>query len=78
MAIEDYLTSPCKIEILYRNKNKTKLKITLQEGRKRQIRKMFASAGHQVRELKRIQFGKLKLENLKVGQWQYIKKTEIV
>ncbi|MBI4845745.1 MAG: rRNA pseudouridine synthase [Candidatus Omnitrophica bacterium] len=78
LQIEDYLTSPCKITLVSRTQEKTKIHLSMHEGRKRQIRKIFALEKHPVIELKRIQFGKLKLGNLKPGQWRYIKKETIV
>lgn len=74
LVIEDYKTSPCKIKILSRSKLKTRLKLTLHEGRKREIRKIFDLFGHNVMSLKRVQFGNIKLENLSCGKWTYIKK----
>lgn len=78
LLIDDYKTSPCKIKIIAKDNNKTKLQLTLHEGRKHQIRKMFVLTGHQVIALKRIQFGKLKLDDLKEGKWKYIKPEEII
>ena len=78
MPIEDYKTYPCKIEVIIHRKSKSKLQITLHEGKKRQIRKMFDLIGHPVLELKRIQYGKLHLGDLKPGKWRYIEKSEIL
>ncbi|MFH1460227.1 MAG: pseudouridine synthase [Candidatus Omnitrophota bacterium] len=76
--IEDYKTSPCKIRIIRREKTKTKIRLILHEGRKREIRKIFALFDHPVIELKRIQFGKLKLGDLEPGKFRYLKKKEIL
>lgn len=78
IEIDNHKTHPCKIKILSRNKTKTTLTLTLHEGHKRQIRKMFHLFKHHVIELKRIQFGKLKLGTLRPGKWQHIKKSEII
>ena len=77
IPIDDYLTSSCKINIISQYKNKTELKLTLQEGRKREIRKIFAYFKHPVKKLHRIGFGKLTIENIRPGKWQYIKKSAI-
>lgn len=53
------------------------LRITIHEGRKRQIRLMLASLGFQVRRLARIQYGPISLGNLKAGQWRLLDKQEI-
>ena len=52
-------------------------KIILTEGKKRQIRKMFAFFDLSVKELKRIDFAKIKLEDLKTGEWKFLSPKEI-
>lgn len=78
LCIDDYTTYPCTAELILRKKNKTKLKLTIKEGKKRQIRKMFELVGHPVIELKRVQFGKLKLGYLKEGKYRRITKKELL
>ncbi|HCW32197.1 MAG: ribosomal large subunit pseudouridine synthase B [Candidatus Peregrinibacteria bacterium GW2011_GWE2_39_6] len=67
-----YQTLPCKIISHY--SKKSTLLITLHEGRKRQIRKMLQKIGHPVVYLKRISIGKYHLKNLKIGEWEIVKK----
>ena len=55
----------------------TVLKMTLQEGRNRQIRKMCEQAGLTVKRLARVSIGNLKLNNLPVGKWRYLTEDEI-
>lgn len=49
-------------------------RVTMSEGRNRQIRRTFAALGYTVTKLHRIQFGKYQLANLKEGQWEEIVK----
>lgn len=70
-------TSPCKIRILARGATKTMVKISLHEGRKRQIRNMFEKIGHHVIVLKRISFGPIKLGGLKTGAYRFLSRDEI-
>lgn len=51
--------------------------ITLSEGKKRQIRRMFKALNMEVIDLKRAALGNLRLGDLKIGQWEYLKKEEI-
>ncbi len=64
----DYHTRPCEI-IPQKN---GMLQVKLHEGRKRQIRKMFATVGHPVTYLKRVKMGGYELGNLKKGDWKKI------
>ncbi len=70
---EHYKTKPCKIE-LAGGKNAY---ISISEGRKRQIKKMFDAIGNKVIYLRRVSIGNIKLENLKVGEFQEISREEI-
>lgn len=54
------------------------LEIVLTEGRKRQIRRMCASLGHDVRELVRVRIGALALGDLPPGQWRPLTPPDIV
>lgn len=53
-----------------------RLRFILREGKKRQIRRMCELVGLKVIGLKRIRIGKIKLENLPVGQWRYLGEDE--
>ncbi|HRW58851.1 MAG TPA: pseudouridine synthase [Chlamydiales bacterium] len=52
------------------------LKIILQEGKKRQIRRMCELVGLKVTGLKRVRIGKIMLGNLPEGMWRYLKSSE--
>lgn len=59
---------PAKIEFLSNNK----CTVTLSEGKFHEVKRMFLAVGNKVKELKRIQFGNIKLdENLLPGKWTY-------
>ncbi|MCF7857894.1 MAG: rRNA pseudouridine synthase [Candidatus Cloacimonetes bacterium] len=69
-----------KPAIVYTNKVNdefTELKMTIFEGRKRQIRYMIKSIGSAVYELKRLQIGTIKLNKLPVGMWRMLKPSEV-
>jgi 23S rRNA pseudouridine2605 synthase len=51
--------------------------ITIHEGRKRQVRRMFESIGHRVLALKRIRLGNLSLGDLKEGTTRELSTQEI-
>jgi pseudouridine synthase len=53
------------------------LRIRLQEGKKRQIRRMLEVIGHRVERLIRVRVGSLDLGNLKPGQGRWLTKGEM-
>ncbi len=52
-------------------------KIKITEGKNRHIRRIFEALNYEIRKLKRIAIGPLKLKNLKVGQWRWLTNNEI-
>lgn len=77
VILDDRITAPAPIEVLQRNKNGTRLRIILREGRKRQIRRIAARFGHPVQRLIRTKIGPLELGGLKPGNWRYLTPSEI-
>jgi 23S rRNA pseudouridine2605 synthase len=75
--MDNIKTSPAKITIIKQSKLETFLRITIHEGRNRQIRKMFDSLNHPVKYLKRIRVGTIKLGDLKKGSYRPLTKQEI-
>lgn len=53
------------------------LNITIHEGRNRQVRRMCAIAGMQVKRLVRVKEGSLELGALETGRWRYLADWEI-
>ncbi len=70
-------TAKAKIKILKLKRDYTECQITVHEGRKRQVRRMFAKVKHKVSFLKRIAQGPLHLGSLKVGGWRHLTQNEI-
>ena len=54
-----------------------RFRITLQEGRNRQIRRMVRKVGGRVVRLERIRIACINLGELQTGQWRYLEKGEI-
>ena len=76
LIIEGRRTSPCDIEIIKKEPN-AKVRIKLNEGRNRQIRKMCEAIGHPVLSLKRVEVGSVKLGGLQQGDWRHLTKAEV-
>lgn len=77
MIIDDYQIKPVGVNISAADSSGTVLKMTLVEGRNRQIRKMCEQVGLTVKRLSRVSIGNLKLNNLPVGKWRYLTADEV-
>lgn len=53
-----------------------RFRITLQEGRNRQIRRMASKVGSQVEKLKRIRVANIRLGHLATGRWRHLSEKE--
>ena len=56
--------------------NRDQLCFILKEGKKRQIRHMCELVGLTVTGLKRVRIGKVRLEDLPLGQWRFLRPDE--
>jgi len=56
--------------------NEDQLRFVLREGKKRQIRRMCELVGLKVTGLKRIRIGRVKLADLPMGKWRYLRIDE--
>ena len=71
---EDKPLLPATLEVL----GEKEARITLEEGRYHQVRRMFAAAGNHVVELKRVSIGGLALpDDLQEGEWRILGSTEL-
>ena len=77
MTIDGYILLPVKTEFLSKNEKFTTLRMTLYEGRNRQIRKMCEQVGLKVAKLTRVAIGNITLGTLEYGKWRYLTKEEV-
>lgn len=75
--IGGYITSKAGISIVEELSKYTILKITISEGKNRQIRRMCEAIGHEVLNLKRVSIANINLGNLKYGAYRSLTETEI-
>ena len=66
--ITSYATKPCMVEAT--SSDGKQLKLTLAEGKKREVRRMLEAIGNKVLRLERTAIGKLTLQELKIGKGQ--------
>lgn len=77
LELDDGMTAPAKVRWVRRSASQIILDITICEGRKRQVKRMFSRIGCTVIRLVRIQFGTLRLGDLPPSQWRYLTKKEV-
>lgn len=77
IVLDGYRIRPPKVTLLSVREAKAKLRVTIHEGRNRQIRRMCEAAGMRCTRLKRIQEGNLLLGDLPSGSWRYLTPEEI-
>ncbi|MDW8251603.1 MAG: pseudouridine synthase, partial [Myxococcales bacterium] len=71
------VTAPCEVFLLRRERGKTWIKITLQEGRNQQIRRMGNATGFPVMRLVRLSFAGITTEGLRPGQFRLLTVDEL-
>ena len=72
LELDGEALKPATVEWL----NDDQLRFVLQEGKKRQIRRMCEAVGLKVTGLKRVRIGSVMLGDLPVGQWRYLRGDE--
>lgn len=77
LVIDGYKILPVATEIIKKEPSSTTLKMTLFEGRNRQIRKMCALCELSISSLTRVALGNITLGNLPKGKWRYLSQEEI-
>lgn len=77
VKLDGVLLNPMKTEIVKEQGKQTWLRITLTEGRKRQIRRVLEQFGHSVFALKRVAMGELELGDLKSGEYRELSPAEV-
>lgn len=92
LKIKNYITKKCKVKIIKSPKVPERtppirerkniptcwLEIKISEGKNRQVRRMTAKIGHPTLRLIRVGMGKYQLKNLVPGNWNYVKKEDLI
>ena len=74
VELEDGITAPAKVS----QPSPGVLRITIHEGRNRQVRRMCEAVGHPVQRLVRVRIGPLRDAALKPGEWRELTQAEVV
>ena len=76
VELEEGMTAPARLSEV-QDSLPFKYSITIYEGRKRQVRRMFAALGYRVLAIKRVRIGKLTLGDLKEGEVRELSRREV-
>jgi 23S rRNA pseudouridine2605 synthase len=76
VSLKEGKTGPAKVSIVSRSETESIVRITITQGRSRQVRRMLEAVGHEVIHLIRTGYGKLSLGTLKVGTYRYLENEE--
>ncbi|MGE3507633.1 MAG: pseudouridine synthase [Vicinamibacterales bacterium] len=77
IVLDSARTAPTLVERVATKGDRTTLRITLHEGRNRQVRRMCEAIGHPVEHLRRVAIGPLRDSTLKVGQYRPLTVEEL-
>ena len=66
-------SGPAQVSLLGHGKGSTRLRLTIHEGKNRQVRRMTAAVGHPTLRLIRASIGDWSLDGLAPGEWRDIK-----
>lgn len=76
VQLEDGITAPARVKLLSRGRQ-SEIKLTIHQGKNRQVRRMLEAVGHRVVSLRRIQFGPLDLEGIAPGKFRHLTRAEV-
>jgi pseudouridine synthase len=78
VVIDGKRTQPAELHVVPRHRDdRTTVRITIREGRNRQVRHMFEAVGHPVETLTRVAIGPIRDSRLKSGQWRDLTEAEV-
>jgi 23S rRNA pseudouridine2605 synthase len=76
VIIDGRPTSRAKVRIIP-NTGEQNIWISIHEGRNRQVRRMLEALGYIVQRLKRVEYARIGLDDLKPGDWRYMTPEEV-
>ena len=79
IPLDGHRTLPAEVVLLNEGRRDREgvIRLTIREGRNRQVRRMCEAVGHPVQHLKRTKFGSLADRRMKPGEWRELAPNEI-
>jgi len=77
IVLDDGAVGHARVDILAPAKGATRIRLTLTEGRKREVRQLCEKVGHPVELLRRIEYAGLTSKGLSPGEWRHLTDREL-
>jgi 23S rRNA pseudouridine2605 synthase len=77
VLLDDGPTGPARVRVVNRQDKRSVVRLTIFEGRSREIRRIFEALGHKTLQLIRIGYGNLQIGDLKVGDYRHLNEREV-
>jgi 23S rRNA pseudouridine2605 synthase len=77
LKLDGDLLAPAQVRVKRRTADGGELSVTIHQGKNRQVRRMCAIAGLEVKRLIRVREGPLLLDGLIQGKWRFLSRSEV-
>ncbi len=77
VRLDDGAIGRAQVNILRYGKGTTIIRLTLTEGRKREVKQLCRAVHHPVKQLCRVEFAGLTVRGLKLGAWRFLTSKEV-
>ena len=77
LKLDGDLLAPAQVKVKRRTADGGELSVTIHQGKNRQVRRMCAIAGLEVKRLIRVREGPLLLDGLIQGKWRFLSRSEV-
>lgn len=77
VQLEDGPAVALRVSLVRQGERRFTLRLTLNEGRKREVRRMVEACGFKVCRLRRVKFGVVTLGTLAPGAWRHLRRDEV-
>ena len=78
VMLEDGPSGRTKADVISSSDKRSIVRVTITQGKNRQVRRMLEAVGYKVIHLVRIGFGSLTLGDLKVGDYRHLETEEVM
>ncbi len=77
LELDGDVLAPAQVKVLHQGESGSVLSVVIHQGKNRQVRRMCAQAGLEVKRLVRVREGTLRLDGLASGKWRFLTRSEI-